>query len=370
MKKILIVLTSILLMVTAMPVSAEKIDYASMTSLFIPADVTDTEVNLNNHTSLTEITVDENNEYFAAVDGVLFDKSLTTLIRYPAGRSGDYVIPDSVTAVDSFAFVYCSKLTSVKISENVSTFGMTMPFMRCTSLTEITVDENNEYFADIDGVLFDKSLGILITYPAGRNGGYVIPDKTTRINNAAFDTCSGLTEITIPYGVTEIGGMVFYNCTSLKEVVIPESVTSFYAGIFSGCTSLTSVTIPSGIEMIRPVVFRDCVSLTDIVIPDSVTEIYEDVFEGCKSLIIRGSKGSYAEVFANEQGIPFVPIESGENGDLDASGAVGMTDIVILAKIVHTRGTVSEELFSNADLSDDGVVNSIDLAILKSMLIG
>ena len=65
---------------------------------------------------------------------------------------------------------------------------------------------------------------------------------------------------------------------------IPDSVTNIGNDVFYGCTSLTSVTIP-----------------------DSVTSIDEYVFLGCRNdIVIKGSKGSYAETWANENRYTFI----------------------------------------------------------------
>jgi len=66
------------------------------------------------------------------------------------------------------------------------------------------------------------------------------------IGNGAFSYCTGLTNISIPEGVTSIGNHAFYNCTKLTSIRIPENVTSIGEEAFSVCTSLTSITIPAG----------------------------------------------------------------------------------------------------------------------------
>lgn len=77
----------------------------SLASIYIPASVsTIGEYAFLGCTSLAEIVVDPNNEYFESEDGVLYDKGKTRLIAYPAGKSGSFTIPASVTGMGEYLF--------------------------------------------------------------------------------------------------------------------------------------------------------------------------------------------------------------------------------------------------------------------------
>ena len=192
-------------------------------------------------------------------------------------------IPDSVTSIGKFAFYGCTGLTSVNIPASVTSIG-DRTFYDCSSLTSIEVDENNEYYCDIDGVLFTKDKKTLVAYPAGGAITYAIPDSVTSIGNWAFSNCGSLTSVTIPDSVTSIGNYAFYNCSSLTRVTIPDSVTSIGNSAFSSCSSLTSVTIGESVTSIGDWAFDDCSSLTSVTIGDSVTSIGYWAFDDCSNL--------------------------------------------------------------------------------------
>ena len=83
----------------------------------------------------------------------------------------DVVIPNEidglpVTSIGNLAFSWCKELSSIKIPGSVTSIGG-QAFFLCESLTEIAVDEDNQYFCDIDGVLFNKDKTTIIAYPLG-----------------------------------------------------------------------------------------------------------------------------------------------------------------------------------------------------------
>lgn len=79
----------------------------SLISLSIPKTVTEivTQGRGYGYSGLQTITVDADNANFTAVDGVLYNKDKTELIKYPMQKTAEeYVIPDGVTEISIGAF--------------------------------------------------------------------------------------------------------------------------------------------------------------------------------------------------------------------------------------------------------------------------
>ena len=53
-----------------------------------------------------------------------------------------------------------------------------------------------------------------------------IPNSVTFIGDYAFCNCVDLTSVTIPIGVTDVGDYAFLNCINLKSITIPSTVTN------------------------------------------------------------------------------------------------------------------------------------------------
>ena len=87
---------------------------------------------------LTEIYVDEDNSSYSDIDGILYNKDATVLIRCPEGKEGSLAIPDGVTSLRTYAFSSCEKMTDIKIPAGISEIDEGN-FIGCTGLISIKI---------------------------------------------------------------------------------------------------------------------------------------------------------------------------------------------------------------------------------------
>lgn len=127
-----------------LPYSLEKIGKEAfghceaLTAILLPADLQcieyDTFVGCN---SLQRIDVDENNNVYSSLDGVLYNKEMSKLLVYPKDkRTSHYVFPDSVCSIDYDVWKNCKWLKRIEIPSFLSPFPT---FEGCTSLEHVTI---------------------------------------------------------------------------------------------------------------------------------------------------------------------------------------------------------------------------------------
>ena len=149
--------------------------------------------------SLTRITVDKNNNAYKDIDGNLYKKDESELLRYAVGKKEKiFAIPKTVRIIGDKAFYNCESLARVIIPDGVRSIG-DAAFWGCKSLEHI-----------------------------------VIPKTVRIIWSEAFYGCESLASVIIPDGVEEIRRYAFYGCKNLTKVIIPETVFRIGAVAFQG----------------------------------------------------------------------------------------------------------------------------------------
>ena len=134
--------------------SAFRQCYGLKGSPMISANVTHIGSDAFQGIGVTAFRVDEANKNYSEMDGVLFNKTKTDLICYPAGKeTADYIIPDGVTTIQHYAFYSCSALKTVYIPSTVKSIS---DFINCYNLTTIYGASNSyaQTWAESHGYTF------------------------------------------------------------------------------------------------------------------------------------------------------------------------------------------------------------------------
>ncbi len=212
--------------------------------------------------------------------------------------TGDLVIPESVTSIGDHAFANCSGFTGdLVIPESVTSIGESA-FGGCSGFT-----------GELVMLARVTSIGSwAFHWCSGFIGDLVIPESVTSIEDYAFNGCSGFTgDLVIPESVTSIGNSSFSSCSGFTgDLLIPKSVTSIGPAAFFNCSGfMGDLVIPDGIKKIGQLTFDGCIGITDAYIPASVTAIDNAFSYHHPDLIIHGEAGSYAEEYADANGITF-----------------------------------------------------------------
>ena len=289
--------------------------------------------------SLKRIDVAEGNQNYASVDGILYNKDKTILIKYPAGRGADEscITPDSVEEIASGAFNDCKAVKELVFPKNLKAIANDVsnnPVKIDTLTVNCELNEGNIYeilpgyerfligatggeieahrevnlnaavgelgieqfglycesvnilyddpdFCTEDGVVYTKDKTTLVKVPCYRKKAYQIPSNVTNISALAFVACGYLNEITIPAMVTTIES---------------EDLNFDIYGFFSE-TAFEKINVDENNEnysSVDGVLYnKDKTELLKyptlkeskvFIIPDSVTSIDKRAFENCTSL--------------------------------------------------------------------------------------
>lgn len=200
--------------------------------------------------NLMTINVDIQNPSYTSIDGVVYSKDLSTIIAFPAGRSGSFAVPVTTTVIGEQAFCGCKQLTEIKMHDGVTRIDNDA-FRYCTNLSSVQ-----------------------------------IPSSIRSIGERAFFECRSLEKAIIPEGVTCIAENTFCMCEHLMYVSLPNTVVTIEDEAFAACWSLTSVMIPDSVQSIKNSAFNSCTALYMLIIPTSVTTIDPSAFADCESLRI------------------------------------------------------------------------------------
>lgn len=303
--------------------------------------------------------VEEGNEKFRSVDGVLFTYHMSVLVQYPLGKPDSfYIISNRVKTIGSNAFCDSQNLNSVTIPEGVITIG-DGAFKQCYNLVAVdipntvtTIGKEAFYNTRMKVMNFGSNLTTIkdsafaYSYSLER---VVFGNKLATIGKEAFFYCWKLTSVSLPKSLTSIGAKAFAGCSELTSITVDEGNTNitFKDGVLfgNGKTRLiyyhpknvaTSYSIPDEVTTIGSGAFYSVSQLTSITFGKNVETIEESAFEGSsvKTVIMPANVPDNVKTIGNSafmnsdlSSIPFTKVET--IGDNAFSGCSKLSSVTI-----------------------------------------
>ena len=255
---------------------------------------------------LTEIYDSSNNRYYAvsfacfnSYSGAWNETKKTGSMLNPCkDMLTQFIAPDCQKISESGCFLNCTALTTVRLSETVTSFANHRPFQNCTALVSFYPRTLN--IPSIPTQCFAGCSALA--------GEFIFPDCTG--NNGGgqwFNGCSMIESVKMPL-ITSIPGASFSGCSALTNVVFSESLETIYTTVFKGCSSLPGDVIRQmlhpGLKNIGTVgdvkyIFQNCSSFDGELVwnfpllgtgvdnkgnPTSTNVVGQSLFEGCTNL--------------------------------------------------------------------------------------
>lgn len=350
---------------------------------------------------LTSISVTENNGVYTSVNGVLLANDNELLHTVPAGLSGTFTIPSTVTTIAESAFAYCQKITDIvfpahsyweidfrafigctmpgiELPEGLETLefetfkdatinSITLPstiqkiyftaFTNCTQLTSITCKATTPptCYSALEG--FDYSSRTLYV-PASSLRAYKSTEPWSYFGNNILPIggyitsgiCGKDAEGNLADNLTwsfnqETGTLTIEGSGEMMDFGPDETPWLDFA------KQITNVTLPDGLTNIGNRAFYDCSSLASINIPESVTKINMMTFFHCSSLtsiVIPEGTESLWETFMGCESLSSVVIPASVTRltYYTFGNCVSLKEITNYAT---TPQAVEEDVFNNVD---------------------
>lgn len=255
---------------------------------------------------LKNIVVSEDNEYYASVDGVLYDKSLNRLINVPANKHMDsFKIPDGVEVIGELS-IRCQDIKEIVIPDTVTKIESYSIYTN--GLTKLTIPGSVKTLED-DAIYYCNDLESI----------KIEEGNLKEISTMAINTCYNLKRIELPSNITSIG--FFYDCNALNEIIISEKNKNYCVEdgvvlnkvqtkivLYPRGSEKTSYTVPEGVTVIGENSFYGAKNLTDIYMPDSVKVIEPFAFAYCSGLTTvyyDGTKEQFEAIDIDEETVFF-----------------------------------------------------------------
>ena len=303
------------------PEGVRSISSGALSKLFevvdLPASLERFDSGVFSEYRLQSVHVDDDNQQFSSIDGILFDKAVSKVIRAPKDHvfDGDYVLPDTVSVLEAAAFEECRNLVSIRIPEGVT--KLPNDFIKnCRKLIAVYLPSTLKriemwnfwqsyipYDHSGTNVFFggtEEELAAITMHDAGNN---------------AYDRARFYCDVKW-HGVTDDGLMWYADnsktlhiitderaddpTTSMKDRAAGESPWRQHADLFESVVTAPEIT------SVGEHAFSDCENIKSVTLSWGIARVGASAFADCPNLVEVDCLGSpFAVVAAEDQGASF-----------------------------------------------------------------
>ena len=245
-------------------------DCGLLTSIYFPSTLESINGSAFYRTgSMLQILTDSRNEHYISIDGVLYNRSKTTIVAYPAGLTGAYVLPEETKTIGVFAFA-------------------------CTSSYQVDFS----HVEVIEDYAFD-SAAIRLAY---------IPDSCIEMGQGAFAGCGNMTDLRIGHSLTSISKSAFEEDSNLETIFIPKNIRFICDAAFATMGAGTrQILFEEGSQLVTIGYKGFCGKdrVTELRLPPSLVSIGDEAFSNYLNLRV---------------------LEFGEDSDLQTIGTMAFSN--------------------------------------------
>ncbi len=205
------------------PSTVETLAYGSfngisrLRTITIPASVQELyELPFTSCSDLTNIQVAAENLNYASLNGVLFNKEKTILIKAPMQKGGIFEVPASVSYIAEYAFHGNRNMEEIILPQNLDSIGA-YAFDGCSNL-----------------------------------GSLNLPEDLKEIQVGAFSSCQQFERMLVPLNVDSLPHDVFKGNGYLKTLILPSKLKYFEYTNLNSCGNIDSIWINAIIPPVVP----------------------------------------------------------------------------------------------------------------------
>jgi hypothetical protein len=190
--------------------------------------------------SIIDVEVDPDNQFFSMVDSYLINFVTHSIIRFFSDDSAT-VIWNSIRELGLDSFTRRNLLTTLTFeSPSIVVKFLGYAFLDCASLKSICIPASVQFVGQ--GCFTSCKSLVSVTFEE--------PSALAIVDDAAFDDCRSLPHISIPASIQQIGSSCFVDCESLTAIIFESPSHLSILGNL-GNLGLPSIDIPDSVEVIR-----------------------------------------------------------------------------------------------------------------------